>query len=81
MPFNYFYKHLDDSDDLHKRLLSLWFMTAVIPEISPSHIGIPWLQNMDSVPGDKGTKAHVADEHSSFPWTKRMLQNCPLLLA
>lgn len=57
------------------------FVTAVIPKITPSHKGIPWLQNMDSVPGDKRTKAHVADEHWSFLWTKRMLQNCPLILA
>lgn len=39
------------------------------------------VKNMDSVPGDKGTKAHVHDECWSFLWTKGMFQNCPLISA
>lgn len=67
MSFNCFSEHLHDSDDLDKRLLYLWFVTAVVLKISHFHIGVPWLQNMDLiVPGNMGTKAHVADENSSF---------------
>ena len=45
MSLNCFHEHLRDSDDLDKRLLNLWFVTAIVLKISHFHTGIPQIQN------------------------------------
>lgn len=74
MSLNCFYEHLHDSDDLDKRLLNLWFVTAIVLKISHFHTGIPQIQNTYLIVlGNIGTKAHVADENSGLLWASRML--------
>lgn len=62
-------KHLHDSDDLDKRLLNLWFVTAIVFKISHFHTEISQIQNTYLIVLENiETKAHVSDENSSLLW-------------